>query len=330
MLQWKTIIFFMILLLGVPIGASDVLKYESGRQPLDSRSEYCEFVNHSVQSQSDGIDSLESLAESEAFMADSAKAQYVKMQSLKETLAPYRMRKIAFSYLPDIIAKSADQKIVQLHEHIQLLDSKIRILEKAFQAQQRHPHRWPSQYHQWQAKNAWPLQLKTLIDEKRMLSARLESLKKRLFSETDIFELIAELDPETHPELALEVEIESGWLKSKVNFYPIWKTSQNWKRGSDSPWFSLSENMIPESTKSAFLNGTSPRHLLAYWNLFQQANRIPDQKGSSELRFLNHRSALIQGTSITSHMPSPHLIAFAGPSDLTVDGLLDLACFSKN
>ncbi|MCB0407287.1 MAG: hypothetical protein KDD34_03725, partial [Bdellovibrionales bacterium] len=208
-LQWKYAFALAIIFSTTTIGANDQLKYEKGVAPLKSRSEFCQYVTKSTNNFKTEFGSLETLPEVESVTDSFDHTLFLKVLSLKKSLAAYRNKKILFINLPTSLQKIIEEKKMSLTNQIFQVEKKIDVIHSKLSANT-HLKRTPSAYQIWEKENEWPLHLKVLEDQKRNLTAEVDNLDKKLFGDQDIIELMGQVDPAKEEKLIIELKFENS------------------------------------------------------------------------------------------------------------------------
>lgn len=328
---WHSIWGVGIVIVGNSIGANDVLKYQKGTESLRSRSEFCQYIDKTNLQNASTHNQIETLPEMEFFSGESQRRDFIKVWNLQKTLSAYYNKKIAFKQIPRQLNRHLEEKAMNLKVEVRQVTKQLKALNKKYRFNTNPKIRKPAltNYQSWQIENEWPLQVKNLKDKIRRLNAKIDKLDQRIFSGREILNSILHLNAPLESQLVIEIILEESLFSSRVHFFPRWRTKDGKiSEASDEPYLSVSSQFLPKESYLSLKRKKQPHSLNSYRNL---ASAVLDSPEVSHIgiEYLPSGRALITGSAQTGFLAARSPVVATSPTDITISGLLDFACFAE-
>ncbi|MEO0335434.1 MAG: hypothetical protein AAF202_03520 [Pseudomonadota bacterium] len=326
--RYHILVFFTVIFAASQLGAKNDHGYRTGQQFLDSRKDFCRYIEKSLSEQRQQPQLDESVLSEDLPGQELSQKTFERIRSVQELLKPYLQRPVTLSSLPESWLHAITEKTLLLKYRRSQLKSQLSSLKKMTTLSSIDGSYDPD-YQSHRADYQWPLQIKSLEDSLRKVEVQLMRLQSKTFTPVALFDLSLEMKTEEPPTpLGIRVVREKGWISDIISLYPAWYQSGQWTTASREPWLQVDAQFLPEDVRQTLYEQETPKLVSRYVASAEQF--LPAENDMvTELTWLDSRSFIVQGNQHSNLLPTSRPLALTLPSDLSVMALFDLACLAE-
>lgn len=349
MFRLKTVVFVLITFAGVSIGANNMTRFQQGQNPLADRTAYCEWI--SADDQVDVETRYTPTTVNGVLFPTLADQTYERLWKVSDKLKPYLSRQVVFTHLPHPVQVAMNREAMKLQRRVDEIKATLNLLQANVKELETTPPAelaTEQQYRQWKLTNELPAQITHLTAEKAELTKTITDLEKLRMNDIQAYRYFrlayqeeATVEGLPLPTLALEVELDPGWVTSTASLYPVWVENGHATRASTEPYLTLRGSMIPRELTRAFADQKLPSLYQVHRDLMANPPTEGDESPSLEtqnlaqVEFLTPNRLLIKGTPYSNRQPTSAEgdrldLLFTSTANLAIDGLFDLGCMANS